>query len=586
MPTGDQHWTQVWTRSWLRGFPNSLPWYLFARLSVLLSLLFLLALQEVLLRREPGGNVLLAYSLLVAGFSINFAQSFWMGTREQRWGEVSSQILFDNLLITLWLVFAAESSTFATLYVLQILLVALIYHQRGALFSAALATLGFAFVTASHSGDASVWNWLVYGGLFLGVGLVGGYLAEELHRTNQQLEEETAKTDSLRALQESILKSLPTGLMTVGGDGNIFYINEAGAQLLHRASAELVGHPLSRVAPDLRPFFSSIEEAPVQGAEGEDVGKAEGGQLASTHEAAHTSYFVKTGSDTRAARLQQVVEIGYGSEQRVLRGDVAPLDTAQAAVGGLLDEKADSGRVLLFQDVTKLVRLEDRVRQSEKLAAIGQLAAGIAHEIRNPLASMSASLELLRGELPAAGLSDESARLMDIALREIERLNDLISEFLDFVRPDQLRLEPSPIAPLLKETRDAVALTLSVGNRSPVNFVSQIEEGCLALGSSAKLRQVFWNLILNATQAGAKTITVGCRVFKDHWVQIWIEDDGSGMSEKTRQHLFEPFFTTKPSGTGLGLATAYKIVEAHRGEIRVESKEGKGTRFEVILMRG
>ncbi|NBW99745.1 GHKL domain-containing protein [bacterium] len=265
-----------------------------------------------------------------------------------------------------------------------------------------------------------------------------------------------------------------------------------------------------------------------------------------------------------------------------MRGDVAVLPIGSSS-SSLFSQSQGIGRVLLFQDVTKLVHLEDKLKQNEKMAAVGQLAAGIAHEIRNPLASMSASIQMLQTGVDPKSLEPENRRLMEIIVKEVDRLNDLISDFLDFVKPEKFKTEPVSLQGLLSE------LVFQVSQQkekvATIQIDTQLSPDIHALGSEEKLKQVAWNLLTNALQA-IKTsgkIEVGCESVSPHWVCFWVKDSGEGMSEEVLQHLYEPFFTTKPRGTGLGLATVYKIIEAHHGEIRVQSKVGQGTRFEVHL---
>jgi two-component system sensor histidine kinase PilS (NtrC family) len=352
---------------------------------------------------------------------------------------------------------------------------------------------------------------------------------------------------------------------------------------LHLDSEQLVGKRLAEASAELMPFFSQIEATPLT----EDLPEEShvDVRLSQTRDDFHR-IFVESQLHGGSTRLQQIVELGTGRDRRILRGDVAELNTGDAYAGGLLSKQAQGGRVLLFQDVTKLIQLEDKLKQHEKLAAVGQLAAGIAHEIRNPLASMSASIEMLRDGDAKQLDGPESHKLMDIAIREIDRLNLLITEFLDFVKPDKMTLEPVDIGAMLEEVLSSVRAGQK-DSAQRIEFKTSFPPGTLALASGEKLRQVVWNFLINSIQAisGQGMVEVGCAVSGNHHVRFWVSDSGHGMSEETMAHLFEPFFTTKQRGTGLGLATAYKIVEAHHGEIRVESTKGKGTRFEVLLPR-
>lgn len=222
---------------------------------------------------------------------------------------------------------------------------------------------------------------------------------------------------------------------------------------------------------------------------------------------------------------------------------------------------------------------EEAVRRAEKLAAVGQLAAGIAHEIRNPLASMSGSIQVLRDELD---LNQENKRLMDIILRESERLNRLITEFLEYARPYKPERAEVDFSGIMSETLDVFEKGLSQGHG--IRIRREVLPGVKVYGEQERLREVLWNLFNNAVQSmpGGGGLTVSLRA-EDGVAVAAITDTGEGIEEKDIGRVFEPFFTTKTSGTGLGLATVYRIVEAHGGDIRVESKKGKGTVFTVSL---
>ncbi len=256
-------------------------------------------------------------------------------------------------------------------------------------------------------------------------------------------------------------------------------------------------------------------------------------------------------------------------------------------IGGYLSEELIRTAEKLAERNESMKQLvnehEQKLKQHEKLAAVGQLAAGIAHEIRNPLASVSASIELLKAAPAETLASPENKKLMDIALKEMGRLNRLITEFLDFVKPEQIAAEPVDITALLSEVVLSAKAMKEVRDRIVIH---EDYSASIALGHSGKVRQVVWNLVMNAIQAipTQGLVRIGCRASSLHSV-LWVEDNGVGMNPEVLKHLYEPFFTTKDRGTGLGLATVYKIIEAHKGEINVTSTEGKGTRVEVVLPR-
>jgi two-component system sensor histidine kinase PilS (NtrC family) len=231
------------------------------------------------------------------------------------------------------------------------------------------------------------------------------------------------------------------------------------------------------------------------------------------------------------------------------------------------------GRVINFQDLTELRRLEQHAQRAERLATVGHLAAGVAHEIRNPLASISGSIELLR-QSPQA--SEDDRTLMTIVHREIQRLNGLIGDLLDYANPRPKQVVELDLATLIDET-----LQVARGDKAFANVdVSADAPHPLAINADpAKLRQVLWNLVRNAAEAGAKAI----RVEAKPGATIAIVDDGWGMAKDVVARMFDPFFTTKPKGTGLGLAICYAIVAEHGGRIDVTSEVGKGTKVVVSL---
>jgi two-component system sensor histidine kinase PilS (NtrC family) len=579
-----------WFR-WSTLAPEELAASLHALLGARLGVLFLLlgaTLLRQIFRREASGvdERLLTYVFLGVAFAFSLGVVIVQERLTPRPWIALVQFAFDGLVASIWIgLHGHETTLFALLYLVQILIAALTFYQSGALLAAGISALGYGTVLLATTPVEALTVWLVYTTLFATLGLAGGYLSGELRRTTASLEDKSRAMAQLQEFHERILRDLPTGLLTIDHAGVVHFVNPAAATILGRKEGELVGRRLGDAYAELLPFFGSVDARSVGDADADaDAKRFLEEELSATGSEAHPSYFVERRSKTGTARLQQRVEIGAGREARILRGDVAELEP-EAGFGALLGEATSGGRVLLFQDVTALVHLEEKVRQSEKLAAVGQLAAGIAHEIRNPLAGMSASLEMLHSAMPEGPEGAENKRLMEIALREIERLNGLVSEFLDFVKPERIQPKAVRLGALLEEVVSNVS-----GARSSkdVEFSLQLDAKAVAAGAEEKLRQVAFNLVVNAVQAtvAAKRpgkVEVGCKVVSPQRVMFWVTDDGIGMSEETLAHLYEPFFTTKERGTGLGLATAYKIVEAHHGEICVDSKEGRGSRFEVLL---
>ena len=367
-------------------------------------------------------------------------------------------------------------------------------------------------------------------GALLAVGVLAVLFVGELERSQASLQSERQVTADLVALNRDIVRSLSSGLVTVGIDDRVLTINQTGADILGPSAAAALGEPVETVLPGL------------------------------------------------AARLA-----GLGSTATVRRVDLTlpgpPVRSVGISVSPLFDDRDHLiGRVINFQDLTELRRLEAIARRSERLATVGQLAAGIAHEIRNPLASISGSIELLSQSAPT---SEDDRALMAIVLREIERLNRLITDLLEYANPRPRAVVELDLAVV---TDDVVAVLRQDRTWGPVELVIEGERPLAVAGDAAQLRQVLWNLARNACEAaatGGGHVTL--RGSRDAaGVTLAIIDDGVGIPPERVAHIFDPFYTTKQKGTGLGLATSHAIVAEHGGTIDVESVPGRTT-FTVRL---
>ncbi len=245
------------------------------------------------------------------------------------------------------------------------------------------------------------------------------------------------------------------------------------------------------------------------------------------------------------------------------------------------------GVIIIFQDLTRIKRMEEALKRADRLAAMGELSARIAHEIRNPLASISGSVQLIaQGE----GVNSQDRKLLEIVIRETDRLNGLIRDFLAYARPGQPAKGRVSLHQMFSDL-----IVLMAGDPRFIGVT--IENGCprhlMVNGDHDQLQQVFWNLLVNAAEAmpegGAIHILVELISSSDSGMQlgdvvrIEIRDTGRGMTSEEIHKVFEPFFTTKPGGTGLGLATVYRIIESHDGTIFVDSCVGKGTTFTMLM---
>jgi two-component system sensor histidine kinase PilS (NtrC family) len=370
------------------------------------------------------------------------------------------------------------------------------------------------------------------------VALLSSQLAARIRRSETQLANATKDLADYRLFNDRIIESMRSGLVTTDLRGHIITFN--------RAAEEITGYRASDVrGNNVFAIFGDIEK-----------------QIEAGLESIRTR--------TRLPRFDIGCKTADGREIH-LGFSVAPL----------VDEAENSrGYVLTFQDLTEVMELEREVRRQERLAALGKMAAGLAHEIRNPLASMRGSVQVLASEL---SFSQDQSQLMQIVLRESDRLNRIVSDFLTYARPPKIERTVTDLAGLLSETiallRNSPELRSdhSIGEEYPDQPVHY-------QGDPNQLRQIFWNLARNAIQAmpdgGELHVSLDARPNRD--VTIAFSDSGTGMSREQKERLFEPF-NSSSGGTGLGMAIIYQLVRDHSGDVIVESTPGIGTRIAIKL---
>ncbi len=421
-------------------------------------------------------------------------------------------------------------SVFLFMFLLAVVNGSIVLYRRGALWAAGLALAAYVPLYLARATDQAAHRpdylpLFAHSVAFVTTAALASYLAEQLRRTGERLEEREVDLAAITALHESIVQSVASGLVTLDGGGRITFLNRAGEQITGLLAVQVYGEPADR-------WFGALQ--PAGGREEADFVNARGERL----------------------------RLGYA---------VFPL----VAQGG-----KEMGRAVIFQDLTQLRAMEARMQRSERLADLGRVAAGLAHELRNPLAAMAGSIELLKG---ATGLREADARLMDIVLREAGRLEHLTAAFLAFSRPPPARRERVDLDRALAETLEVFANDPAAARVQVERTLAPATAWC----DPDQLRQVFWNLLANAAQATSAgdargTVRIACGPDGDA-ARFVVEDDGPGIAPGDLPQLFTPFFTTKERGTGLGLATVQRIVDAHGGSVTVESSPGEGTRFVVCL---
>jgi two-component system, NtrC family, sensor histidine kinase PilS len=375
---------------------------------------------------------------------------------------------------------------------------------------------------------------------FLVVGLLASRLAGR-HASGEELKE-TAKTlASLRLLHERIVESIRSGLITTDLEGTIYTFNLAASEITGLRPEEVRGSSVYSIFGDIREQIRLSLDA------------VEAGEAAPRFEASLQT------PDGFAVR------IGYGISQ-------------------LFSQSHEpTGLIITFQDLTEIRSMEESVRRKDRLAAVGRVAAGLAHEIRNPLGAMRGAIQVLDS---TTARGSAQAELMDIILKESDRLNRIITNFLNYARPGASEFTETDVAETIRETIKLIRHSPDV--REGHTLIDQSgTKPVMISADAAQLKQIFWNLARNALQAMPDGGRLRFRLesIPNNRVRISIEDTGAGMSQDQVEQLFEPFSTSTTGGTGLGLSIVYQIVRDHNGTISVRSIEGAGTTIVIELPR-
>ncbi len=519
--------------------------------TLLLIAIYVEAVSETLRPVNP------LYYLIAATYALTILYVLALRFAPHPEAQVYVQVVVDLLIITGLVYLTGGTGTrtgFMLLYPISVLSGSILLYRGKGLLLAGLATLFYAGVLAAvrsgvipPQGLADVpfmlekhllYSVFVTGVSCATVALIGSYLSESLRAAGEQLEEAAGQVADLQELNKVIVDSIHSGLITADSGGRIIYVNNFGESILGVRTADIRGRPLRQLigSPLLEPLALQ----------------------------ARASY-------EGLARFEVVYRRPDGTALD-LGVSVSPLATAQP--GG--------GYLLVFQNLTEIKRLELQVRIKEKLAAVGEMAAQLAHEIRNPLGSISGSAQVLMRE---ANMSEEQERLLAIITRESKRLSETLNHFLYQARP---ALPPSGPVDIGRAVEEAVTLLRNgpeVREGQSVEF--EADGGphvCLA--DPDQIKQVFWNLARNGLEAmpagGVLQVRLSCR--GDDLV-LAVRDQGRGMGRDAQQRVFEPFHSDTPMGTGLGLAIVYRIVREHRGDITVRSAPARGTEVEVRLPR-
>ena len=507
-------------------------------------------------------SLLLLYGIIISTLILTVVYAFLLKRIKNFRRFTYVQLTGDVFLITLT-IYATSGieSIFSFLYFFSIISGSILLNRKGGFVIAALSSLSYGMlvdlefyrimpnITAHISYEVTDVFYTLYVNViaFFTVAFLSGSLAEKIIAAEKELDARTKDFIKLEDINKNIVENISSGILTLDKDGKINSFN--------KAAEDHTGYSLKEVynckVNDLFPNFSFTKRV----SRGELVFEKKDGT---------------------------VLILGFSS---------SPLN----------DEKGkEIGHIVIFQDLTRLKEMEDELRRADRLKALGGLAAGMAHEIRNPLASISGSIQVLRDDLE---LSYDDKHLMDIILRETERLNALITDFLVFAKP-ATKKEKIDLEEIIEET---LKLVETQSDMQGVSTCRKFHERTIIYADPKQVKQVFLNFFLNALEAmvnggelsvgikndatgyNQKQDDVACGRMKevssneDSYALVTISDTGIGIDEEDIDKIFDPFFTTREKGTGLGLAVVYRIIESHGGFVDVKSVKGKGTTFLIFL---
>ena len=530
---------------------RSVSWLTAIRIAVLLLIL----LSAILVQAGSGVSLEISFLWAINGAAMLLALFHWtLGRRLPARLSAALQLAGDLGIVTV-LVYSSggPDSVFNFLYLVVIGASAFLLYRMGAVLVASVAALLYGSMVqllaygilpmpalapvTPWSGARIRFNLAVTVAGFYGVAFMVSYLSEKLQRASLELELEQKALQRLQNLYGNVIATMSSGLLTVDAERRIIFLNRAGGTILGVDPAHAAGKSLAEIG------FAFPEEWSVIQA------RARG-----------------------QATYRGEIEIDHAAGRQVLGYSLRVLK----------DDLGEEGGLMLFQDLTEVKKLERRARFNEQLAAVGELAAGIAHEIRNPLASISGSVQVLSKEL---NVGSAERRLMEIIVSESKRLSKILEDFLRFVRPQERKVRVFDVARTVTEVMDLFRLSDEISDAHRIS-ADVAPASSMLPGDPDQVRQIVYNVAKNAVRAmtAGGNLTVFGRE-EDGWYSIRFIDTGRGMSEEQLARLFTPFATAFDGGTGLGMAIVRRIVEDHGGVIDAESKPGEGTTVTILLPR-
>jgi two-component system sensor histidine kinase PilS (NtrC family) len=535
---------EIVQKSGVKNNNRSLTWYLICRTAVITFLLGGAAFFY--LNGEANRTLIFPLFLLIG---VAYAEALGSAIALKKISNTNLltqiQIVWDLLFVSVLIPLTGGlESVFSFAYLLVIISASFLLTRRLTIMAAACAIIlfggilylqyvnGLSFFNLSRSvPDGTFFSTLfVHGVAFFLTAILSGTLAERWRLSEEQLQRKTVDYAELEKMNQTILAHISSGLMLINAEGKIHSFNRAATSITGLSFQDVYNRDATKIFPGL-PLSPIITTEPLNRAEG---------------------YFVK--NDGQKLILGYATTLAKGSQGE------------------------NFGILVTFQDLTQLKRVEEDLKRIDRLAAVGRLAAGMAHEIRNPLASISGSVQLL---MEAKTVQPDDLRLMGIIVKEAERLNGLLTDFLEFAKPKQPQTEAVNVASILDQliemlTTDPRFDHIEISREYPKVYILELDRNLIL--------QALWDLAVNATEAmqgqGELTFSIGPKGKP----AIIVEDSGPGIDNEIRGRIFEPFFSTKQEGTGLGLANVYSVIEAHGGMVTVERGAGGGARFSLLFV--
>lgn len=547
-----------------------LRWLIFFRAVVVTILLGATAvLQWQAKGFFPLDTLFPIYSLLGVTYGLTLLYYFLLPRIQNLKPFAYGQILGDIVFITALIYFTGGvESIFSWIYILSIFSASTILYRRGGLLVASASSILYGILlnlqyyriiwplgTYLPSGPlytASYFFYLIAVNMvaFYLVALLSAFLAEQVRQKEEELSRQIIDYRQLEQLYRLIVQNVTSGLVTIDESGRVTSFNRMAEEITGYRLEDIYQKPIGEVFPGFMDWHQTIRDSPEMARE-----------------------------NPRFARWETKFPRKENNRDLTLGFSASPLRNA---------EGQKIGSIIIFQDLTKLREMEEELKRADRLAAIGTMAAGMAHEIRNPLASISGSIEILKEEGEAG---PQRQRLMDIILREVSRLNSLVEDFLLFARPSSFHKEKIHLNSVWEDILKV--FIHSPDYSSNIRVTTQLQDEVFIRGDPKQIRQVFWNLLINAAQSmpDGGELRVELRRNPNPFPlatgspqgEIIVSDMGTGIAEEDLPRIFDPFYSTKEDGTGLGLSIVHRIIEGHGGKITVRSQVGQGTTFTIYF---